>query len=80
MNCQQPTIKVYDSFHGYAYHCYETHSMTPFPTCKSRVPNDPNVEAYSIYCVCHMIDDGTPMMQCSACAEWYHEACCDVPA
>ena len=40
--------------------------MTPFPTCRSRVPN----ESYSLYCVCRMIDDGTPMIQCSSCANW----------
>ena len=62
-------------------HCFETQSMTPFPSHVFRRPSDPNIEAYSNYCVCRMINDGTPMIQCSAsCTEWYHMACCAVPS
>ena len=133
MNCQQSTIQVYDSFHGYLpedskkliadimqspcpkievqyidvqkqkresdcglfaivfatspaqdpasiiydqakmrtqlMHCFETHSTTPFPSSGSRRPKAPNIEAYSIYCVCRMINGGTPTIQCSSCTE-----------
>ena len=54
--------------------------MTPFPSHGSRRPSDLNIEAYSMYCVCRMINDGTPMIQCSSCTEWYHMACCAVPS
>ena len=30
--------------------------------------------------VCRTINDGTPMIQCSSCTEWYHMACCAVPS
>ena len=62
----------------YLIHCFETRSMTPFPSHGSRRPRDPNIEAYLIYCVCRTINDGTPMIQCSSCTEWYH--CCAVPS
>ena len=79
---QDPASKTYDQakMRTHLIHCFETQSMTPFPSHGSRRPSDPNIEAYSIYCICRMINDGTPMIQCSSCTEWYHMACCAVPS
>ena len=28
-----------------------------------------------VYCICHMPDDGSKMVQCSKCKTWYHQNC-----
>ena len=28
-----------------------------------------------VYCICHMPDDGSKMVQCSKCKTWYHQKC-----
>ena len=28
-----------------------------------------------VYCICHMPDDGSKMVQCSKCKTWYHQEC-----
>ena len=32
-------------------------------------------EDENVYCICRKADDGLPMVQCSACDEWYHLSC-----
>ena len=51
---QDPASITYDQakMRTHLIHCFETQSMTPFPSRGSRRPSDPNIEAYSIYCVC----------------------------
>ena len=30
-------------------------------------------------CICRLIDDGTPMVQCATCNDWFHTGCVQVP-
>jgi len=36
---------------------------------------DSQAKVKSTFCVCHQPDDGTPMVCCSVCDEWYHFRC-----
>ena len=39
---------------------------------------DPVIQISKPTHVCRTINDGTPMIQCSSCTEWYHMVCCAV--
>ncbi|KAI8874116.1 hypothetical protein GQ42DRAFT_175987 [Ramicandelaber brevisporus] len=32
-------------------------------------------DANAVYCICRKSDDGTPMVQCEECQEWFHFSC-----
>ena len=59
-------------------HCIEEQSMSMFPH-KHRAwkptSKKSRSEALPIFCTCRLPDNGTTMVQCSACSEWYHVAC-----
>ena len=60
--------------------CLQTKTMTMFPVRNNlRRPKQPKKENVSVFCVCRLIDDGTQMVQCSSCQEWYHQTCVRVP-
>ncbi|KAJ7116023.1 hypothetical protein C8R44DRAFT_587834, partial [Mycena epipterygia] len=42
------------------------------PKIKSKQAKSPTP---AIYCLCRKGDDGSPMVNCGQCDEWYHFAC-----
>ena len=49
----------------------------PFPS-SNRKKSGKSTTTIQVYCVCQMIDDGTKMIECAGCKEWYHLACIEV--
>ncbi|KAJ6610202.1 hypothetical protein B0H10DRAFT_2061219, partial [Mycena sp. CBHHK59/15] len=47
----------------------------PTPKIKSKRAKSPTP---AIYCLCRKGDDGSPMVNCGECDEWYHFACIDL--
>ena len=58
--------------------CIEKGEMKPFPASSGREHKQPAKEVIPIYCTCRLIDDGTRMIECAQCREWYHVGCVDV--
>ena len=52
--------------------------LQPFPTQGKRKPKKPTVQRVPIYCVCRLIDDGSQMIECNCCGEWFHTSCIKV--
>ena len=48
--------------------------MTPFPLKPGRNPEKALEKSVSIHCVCCLIDDGTKMIKCAGCQEWFGAA------
>ena len=62
------------------FHCIDSGEMTAFPTRSIiRRPKPAKKERLNIFCVCRQLDDGTEMVECSTCKEWFHTSCVRVP-
>ena len=60
--------------------CIESEHIMPFPTRGVRRNlRKPQVKYIAVYCICRLIDDGTPMVQCATCNDWFHTGCVQVP-
>ena len=56
--------------------CLERNCLMPFPIRGQRRRVSPaRIDRFSIYCVCRLTDDGSQMIQCNHCQEWFHTNC-----
>ena len=55
--------------------CLESGEITGFPTRSTGRRPKPAKECLDIYCRCRLPDDGTEMIECSICQEWFHLSC-----
>ena len=58
--------------------CIEEGEMKPFPASSGREHKQPVKQVIPIYCTCRLIDNGTRMIECAQCREWYHVGCVNV--
>ena len=62
------------------FSCIQAGKMTQFTTRSTlRRPKPALKEKLAIYCICRLGDDGTEMVECSKCQEWFHLKCIHVP-
>jgi len=62
--------------------CFEKGAMENFPVSKKRRLRNKRISKESlcnIYCSCRLpdLEDGSKMIMCENCKEWYHEGCID---
>ena len=79
-NGQDPTDLAYDqsAMRSHLLKCIEQGQMTPFPSAPGRNAEQAIEKTVPIYCMCRLIDDGTRMIECADCQEWFHVACVQV--
>ena len=79
-NGEYPVKQIYDqsAMRNHLVRCIEKGKMTPFPSSTGRKHGTTTKTTVPVYCVCRMIDDGTKMIECCKCKEWYHLACAEV--
>lgn len=53
----------------------ERGKIKAFPTQGKRRPAKPTIQKNPVYCVCWLTDDGSQMIECKDCGEWFHTAC-----
>ena len=53
----------------------EDRVMTAFPTSASRLPKASIRKNIPVYCICWHIKDGSKMIECDTCQQWFHVAC-----
>ena len=58
--------------------CVEKSQMTLFPCTSGRQYQESIKKTLPVYCVCRLPNDGSSMIQCCECKEWYHLACVKV--
>ena len=51
--------------------CLSNTKMTP----KARRGGNSRYDEVDVYCLCRSIDDGSPMVCCDKCNEWFHLSC-----
>ena len=79
-NGEDPAKRIYDqaAMRNHLVKCIEKGRVSPFPSSTCRKPGKSYTTTVPVYCVCRMIDDGTKMIECAKCKEWYHLACIEV--
>jgi len=77
-----PATRVFDQsqMRQHMITCFNNRKITAFPErSMKRVVKKSKQEVIEVYCVCRLPDDGSVMIQCSRCEEWYHPSCVRVP-
>ena len=78
-----PTMKVFDQkkMRKHLITCLENAKITPFPehSLKRARALKKSQEEVPVYCICRLPDDGSVMVQCEKCSEWYHTSCVQIP-
>jgi len=76
-NGQDPETFVYNQsiMRKHLEQCLSNAKMTPFPVIKVRRGGNPRYDEVDVYCLCRSIDDGSPMVCCDKCSEWFHLSC-----
>ncbi len=67
-------------FRDHLIHCLEKRLLECFPTSRRGRKNGLSETHYiPVFCHCRQPDDGSRMIECSRCKEWYHDDCEHVP-
>ena len=77
---QDPEKLTYkqDKMREHIFNCFQENCCTPFPSTVNRSHVKPTKKSVSIYCTCRSINDGTKMIQCDECRQWYDVNCIKV--
>ena len=60
--------------------CIEKNNLQQFPVRgQRRIIRPPHIQKVEVFCVCRLPDDGSEMIQCCQCQEWFHTSCIRVP-
>lgn len=81
-NSQEPVKVKYEqnSMRQHLADALTTQLLVPFPGKKRRVVSGfRKRERVKVYCICRLPNDGSLMVQCQACREWYHTKCVTIP-
>ena len=74
-----PVVVVYDQqqLRAHLLNVLETGSLTEFPVLKRRrvASRIKKSEKFQLHCYCRLRDDGTKMVCCDGCNQWYHLRC-----
>lgn len=83
---KDPAGRGYDQkkMRNHLHTCLVTGKVTPFPqmyiSTRRHQHKKACVELIPVFCICRLPDDGSTMIQCTQCHEWYHQACVNVAA
>ena len=71
---QNPSQIKYDqkAMRNHLFQGLDTGELIEFPTVGQRSPNKPVTQRVHVYCICRLTNDGSEMIQCSICDEWFH--------
>ena len=73
-----PSSHVYNQkeLRSHLIKCFESGVVQPFPLIRQRRIGAPNIFTVDVYCYnCRNRDDGSKMVQCNKCKDWYHVNC-----
>ena len=74
-NGQDPAVYEQNAIRKHILNSIEDGVMTAFPTSASRLPKASIRKNIPVYCICRHINDGSQMIQCDICQQWFHVAC-----
>ena len=78
---QNPCSYIYDQsvMREHLIKCLEGLEIQPFPVIRGRRIGAVTSLKIDVYCYCRCPDDGTRMVQCDMCKDWFHLSCIDTP-
>ena len=69
-----------DQMREHLKRCFREQKLTPFPKKGKRISSQLKTLTVPVYCVCRLPERASNRMaQCSACTDWYHAKCLDIP-
>ena len=75
-NCEFKQTELRD----HLVQCFEDKKMSPFPyISKERRTNAAKLIEITVYCYCRCPNDGTEMVMCNSCEQWFHMKCANCP-
>ena len=76
---ERPTEKTYDQPRRHFQQCVTACELVPFPAATEyRQPSILHKITVPVYCSCRQPDDGSLMVECEACKEWFHGRCANI--
>ena len=80
---KDPLTVIFDQkqLRGHFATCLEKGEVNSFPVLQQRRPANKviKIEECTIYCHCRLPDDGSEMVCCDTCQEWFHTRCVCTP-
>ena len=71
-----PTLLHFTNPRAHLQTCFQECTMSPFPAQDRQLKQDSFCQlAVEVFCVCRGMDDGSRMIACDSCREWFHQAC-----
>ena len=66
-----------DEMRSHLQECFEKQKLQPFPILKTRRPKLSCISTVVIYIclICRSVDDGSKMVYCEECKNWFHDSC-----
>ena len=74
---QNPSSYVYDqsALRKHLINCLEAQHIEPFPIIRERRIGIANLIQIDVFYYCRNTNEGTPMVCCDGCREWFHLSC-----
>ena len=72
-----PSSYVYEQkdLRGHLIKCLEGGTVQPFPVIRPRRVGVASIFTIDVFCYCRNRDDGSKMVQCNMCKDWFHLSC-----
>ena len=71
----KPTLKLISALLQTQENQFSVEFVDAFPSSASRHPKASIRKYIPVYCICRHINDGSKMIQCDICQQWFHVAC-----
>ena len=74
-NGQDPAVYKQNAMRKHILNSIEDRVMTAFPSSAIRLPKASIRKNIPVHFICRHINDGSKMIQCDICQQWFHVAC-----
>ena len=78
VNLQDPSTIVYNqnAMRKHLELCLSRRKMDPFPSKRCHRSGKSKMDLLTFFCICRLPGDGSPMVCCDTCKDWFHRSFC----